>query len=215
MLNTRGVTKEKFKDCSVDKIKKEYTKIIEKNKFKNKEQQMQHDIDNALYSDYGLALNLTTGTLKMMSAYDAQAASELQALIKEKTGEEFVVEGQTFFYGINDLVDYVASKTNNPSMGDALKKFFGSLDDEKHTRISVEEYKNMIRERLKDKTEEEIIELANKFKQLYKIEILLILANKRNKNKLDDLTGKLVDDYDPEKLYNDFYVAAYSTKQEG
>ena len=215
MLNTKGMTKAKYKDCSINKIKKEYAKIIEKNKFKNIEQQMQHDIDNALYSDYGLALNITTGNIKMISAYDAQSASELQELIKEKTGEKYIVEDKTYYYSADDLIDYVAKKSGDVSMGETLKKFFNSLDYEKHMRINIEEYKSMIKERFKDKSEEEINELANKFRQLYKTEILLILANKKNKDLLNELIEKLVGDYDPEKLYNDFYIAAYSTKLQG
>lgn len=174
MLNTRGITKEKYKDCSIEEIKVVYDELIKKKfSFSSKEEQLKHDISIAADGRSNLYYDTNSNTFFMLDEYDRMMANELLELIKEKSGETYTVETKTFNYSLDELIDYVADKTTDPFWNMSLKNFFKKLD-------------------------------SNKDYGMEKIRFLLALANNLNKEVFNDFSKELTKEYNAEELFQKY-----------
>ncbi len=207
--------KEKYNDYSVEDLKAEYEKIKKGElSYETKEEQIKHDISNLNHARCTLRLDNSNGTLYTFEPIDVATSSALQELIKEKTGDYYYIESKTFFYSIYELIDFVLQETNDPFWNTILRSFFDKLDDEKHLNPSAEQYeqeqKHLAEIHLINLSEEEIKELVGKYRQLYKIEFLLKLAN--DKVKFDKFLKELTSDYNVEELFEKYDTSFVSYK---
>lgn len=207
--------KEKYNDYSVEDLKAEYEKITKgKLSYETKEEQIKHDISKSNLARCTLKLDNRNGTLYMFEPIDVATSSALQELIKEKTGDYCHIEFKTFFYSIYELIDFVLQETNDPFWNTILRSFFDKLDDEKHLNPSAEQYeqeqKNLVEFHVLNLSDKEINELVEKYKQLYKIEFLLKLAN--DKVKFDKFLKELTSDYNVEELFEKYDTSFVSYK---
>ncbi len=174
MLNTRGMTKAKYKGSSIEELKAEYEKLIkEKCYFETKEEQMKHDISIAAYGSSNLYYDTNSNTFFMIDEYDRTMANELLELIKEKSGETYKVETKTFNYSLDELIDYIADKSIDPFWNMSLKNFFKKLDN-------------------------------NKDYGMEKLRFLLALANNLNRKVFDDFSKELTGEYNAEELFQKY-----------
>ena len=183
---------EKYKNLSGDELKSTYQELINsKFCYATKEDQMRHDVEASVYAKNNLSFNLNTGTFQMSDPQNVILASQLVELIKTKTGENLNAEKKEFFYSIAELIDFLVPESKYSFWNKEIKSFFDNLDNKKLDYLTTDSIIKVIRDTLKDRPEDEINEMIKRYGQLYKIQLMLRLANISNKPLFQDFCKEI------------------------